>query len=128
MTPTIAGLLGLGALTLLGACFSERGGTSASSGGCDLSLDPSQYGSTIIAIQNFAFNPTPAHVKAGGKVTWVNCEAGGVAHTTTSNGAVWDSNLLNEGVTYTFTFPSAGSFDYHCTVHPSMVAQLIVDP
>jgi plastocyanin len=130
MTRTIlGGAAAVAALTVVVACFSEHGGTGPTGGSCTIGLDSAQYGSTIIAIQGFAFLPTPIHVRAGAKVTWLNCEPGGTpAHTTTSDAAVWDSNLLDPGSTYTFTFASTGTFAYHCTVHPSMTAQVIVDP
>jgi plastocyanin len=120
----------LALLLVAAACFSEHGGaTGPSAGACNVSLDPSQFGSTIIAIRNFAFEPTPTHVKAGNKVTWLDCEPTGTeAHTTTADGGAWTSSLLNTGGTYTFLFPTPGTFAYHCETHPSMTASIVVDP
>jgi plastocyanin len=116
-------------LALAAGCFSERGATGPSGGSCDVSLGPSQYGSTIVAIQGFAFNPAPVRVKVGGKVTWLNCEpAGTPSHTTTADLGAWSSPLLDPGLTYTATFNSVGTFAYHCEPHPSMTAQVVVDP
>ena len=68
-------------------------------------------------------------MRAGGKVTWLNCEAtSGLAHTATADGGAWDSNVLAPGSSFTFTFPAAGTFAYHCDIHPSMIAAVIVDP
>ena len=119
---------GLGLLLVL-ACFSEHSAATGPTGSCNINLDPAQYGSTIIAIQNFAFQPTPVHVRVGGKVSWLNCEpAGTPAHTTTADAGAWGSSLLDPGATFTFTFNTAGTFAYHCETHPFMTAQLIVDP
>jgi plastocyanin len=116
-------------LALAAACFSERGATGPSGGSCNVSLSPSQYGSTIVAIQGFAFDPTPVHVPIGGKVTWLDCEPVGTpSHTTTADAGAWNSPLLDTGLTYTTTFNSAGTFAYHCETHPSMTAQVIVAP
>ncbi len=130
ITRMMVGLAGLGVVTFTLACFSERSGaTGPSAGACTANLDPSQFGSTVIAIQGFAFQQTPVHVPAGGKVTWVNCEpAGTPAHTTTADAGAWGSAPIDPGLTYTFTFPTPGTFDYHCEPHPSMTAQIVVDP
>ncbi len=120
----------LALLALTGACVSDRSGaTGPSAGACTANLDPAQFGSTIIAIQSFAFLPTPVHVTVGSKVTWINCEpAGTPAHTSTADGGAWGSALLDPGFTYTFLFPTPGTFAYHCEPHPSMTAQIVVDP
>jgi plastocyanin len=33
---------------------------------------------------------------------------------------------MNPGATFTRTFPSAGTFQYHCTIHPGMVGTVTV--
>jgi plastocyanin len=125
----VGGLSMLGVIALAAACFSERSATGPSVGSCSVTLDPAQFGSTIVAIRNFAFTPTPVHVRTGGTVTWVNCEpAGTPSHTTTADGGAWGSPLLDPGLTYTATFNTAGTFTYHCEPHPSMTASVIVDP
>ncbi len=125
-----AGMTALFLVVLATACFSERSNVTGPSGGaCSVSLDPSQFGSTVIAIRSFSFQPTPVHVKVGGKVTWLNCEpAGTPSHTSTADGGAWGSALIDPGTTYTFLFAAAGTFSYHCEPHPSMTAQIIVDP
>lgn len=121
------GLAVLGLLAFGVACYSDRSGTGPSAGSCTANLDPSRFGSVIIAIQGFAFNPTPVQLRTGGKVTWVNCESAGTpSHTTTSDNAVWGSTPLDPGAAYTVTFPTAGTFAYHCDPHPFMTAQVVV--
>jgi len=130
MLRLLAGGLSLLGMLILGtACFSDRNATGPGTDACSVTLDPSQFGSTIVAIRDFAFTPTPVHVRAGGTVTWVNCEpAGTPAHTTTADAGAWNSPLLEPGTSYSATFNSAGTFSYHCTPHPSMVAAVVVDP
>ncbi|MBK7351053.1 MAG: cupredoxin family copper-binding protein [Gemmatimonadetes bacterium] len=122
------GLVGLGAVALSLACYSERGATGPSGGACRVALDPGQFGSVLVAIEGFAFRQTPVHVGAGGKITWVNCETDGTPHTATADGGAWDSGQLDPEGTYTATFAAAGTYDYHCDLHPGMTAQVIVDP
>ena len=102
--------------------------TGPSGGTCRVALDPAQFGSVIVSIEGFAFQQTPVHVDVGGKVTWVNCETDGTPHTATADGGAWDSGQLAPEDTYTATFAAAGTFAYHCDLHPGMTAQVIVDP
>ena len=71
---------------------------------------------TPVTIANFAFSPADVTIKAGGSVTWTNNDS--VPHTVT--GSDFDSGPIAQGATFSHTFPTAGSFDYKCTIHPSM--------
>jgi len=126
----LLGMMATGLLVLVAACFSERSTTTGpSADACAIELEPDEFGSTIVAIRNFAFLPTSVRVKAGGKVTWVNCESAGIpSHTTTADNGDWQSPLLDPGATHAVTFPTAGTYSYHCDPHPSMQATVIVDP
>ena len=78
-----------------------------------------------VEIKGFAFNPATITVKVGTKVTWTNQDA--VAHTATSvDGKSFDTVLLNQGETGSFTFDKVGTYDYICTPHPKMQATIIV--
>jgi plastocyanin len=109
------------------ACFSEH--IAAGSAAVDaraICANPASAGPGVVVIRNFAFTPASLHVAAGTPVTWVNCESTGDAHTATSNTGMWKSGLLPEFQSYTFTFPSAGTFAYFCEVHPFMQAAIVV--
>jgi len=69
-----------------------------------------------------AFAPSPVTVGVGGSVTWTNND--NTAHTST--GSTWNSGTINPGGTFTTTFPSAGTFVYHCTIHPGMTGTVTV--
>jgi plastocyanin len=124
----VAGLLAATAVLLAAACYSDRTTAPRSAAGaCQATLDPGQFGSSVIAIQDFAFKPNTIRVAAGGKVTWVNCEpAGTPAHTTTADAGQWASSLLDPGASFSFTFPTAGTFSYHCSTHPFMTGEIVV--
>ena len=78
-----------------------------------------------VIIQNFAFSPNSLTVKAGTNVTWINQDS--TTHTVTSDdGAFQSSGNLNKGDNYTFTFTKAGTYPYHCSMHPSMTGKIIV--
>jgi len=71
-----------------------------------------------------AYAPNPVTVAVGGAVTWTNNDT--TTHTSTGDGGTWDSGNIAPGATFTRTFSSAGSFRYHCTIHPGMVGTVNV--
>jgi plastocyanin len=80
-----------------------------------------------INIVDFFFDPAEVTVKVGTTVTWVN--VGPTDHTTTAfvdGDKFWDSEIMHEGDTFSFTFDEPGSFDYLCGLHPNMKAHLEV--
>jgi plastocyanin len=76
-----------------------------------------------VTIQNFAFNPATLTVKQGTKVTWTNQDT--MIHKIKS--ATFNSPDLNQGDKFEFTFDNPGSFDYSCSIHPSMTGKIVVE-
>ena len=75
-----------------------------------------------ITIKDFAFNPATLTVKQGIKVTWTNEDS--MTHKIKSD--TFNSQDLNQGDKFEFTFNNKGSFDYSCSIHPSMTGKIIV--
>ena len=71
-----------------------------------------------------AFAPNPLDITVGTTVTWTNTDA--TSHTSTSNAAGWDSGIIGPGKTFSFAFQNAGTFAYHCAIHPGMVGTVTV--
>src|SRR5712692_537530 len=87
----------------------------------------SQMNVSIFTDQNglFGFSPKVLTVNVGATVTWKNTTS--VAHTVTSDdGTSFNSGIVPAGGTFTFTFTKAGSFAYHCDIHPYMKATIVV--
>lgn len=82
-------------------------------------------GPNDVFIQGMAFSPSTITVTAGTVVTWTNKDA--VTHNVTSNPALFSSGAMADGVTYSFTFASPGTYTYKCTIHPSMTGTVIVN-
>jgi plastocyanin len=80
-------------------------------------------GGTAVAINNFSFSPATLQVKLGQQVTWTNQQPG-VTHTVTADGGTFD-HPMPSGATFSFTFATAGSFAYHCKIHPSMHGTIV---
>jgi len=76
-----------------------------------------------VTLQNFSFTPATLTVKEGATVTWVNEDS--VTHKIRSD--TFNSSDLNKGDTFDFTFTTKGSFDYSCSIHPSMTGKIIVE-
>jgi len=114
----VAGLL----LGFSVACGSDSSPTNPS--------PPSGNGSPVSIVANSstlttnAYAPNPINVSVGGSVTWTNND--NTTHTSTSNAGAWDSGNIAPGARFTMTFPNAGSFPYHCTLHPGMVGTVNV--
>lgn len=83
-----------------------------------------QAQTTGVTIQNYAFTPPTISVPVGATVTWVNNDP--VAHTASSDTGVWDSGVIQPGASYSHTFTQAGTFTYHCRIHPSMMGVVMV--
>ena len=115
-----------GAIVL--ACFSDRSaGPVNSAAECRVPVTVIDSLHFLIAIRDFAFHPDSLSVPPGATVTWINCEdAGQEPHTTTSDGAVWNSPDLSPGNRFSHTFPTGGAFPYHCTPHPFMTGKVVV--
>lgn len=86
---------------------------------------PQQQGQgTTVSIQDFFFAPAQMTVRPGTTVTWVN--NGPSPHTVTADDGSFDSETLQPGQSFSFTFANAGTFSYHCEIHPSMTGSVIV--
>jgi plastocyanin len=77
--------------------------------GCDVTVD----------LPNFS--PATLHVAAGATVTW--CWASD-SHSVTGTGL--DSDVRDTGATFTHAFATAGTYAYHCKIHSTMQATVVV--
>jgi nitrite reductase (NO-forming) len=70
-----------------------------------------------VHMAGFKYSPATVEVPAGSTVTWVNDDP--VYHTVTSDepsGPLHSANLT-AGQTFAYTFPTEGTFAYHCIPH-----------
>jgi plastocyanin len=104
----------------------------------DIDIDPGAS-----ALTTDAFSPSPKTVALNGgasvSVRWVNLDVTGgeyqsgtaTAHrieATNPAGAFPPSGNLGRGGTYTASFTTAGTYEYHCSIHPNMVGSVVVNP
>lgn len=140
---TLYVLLALAAMIVMVACSGTSGSTGSGStptpttapgGNTPAATATSSGPAMAVSITtggSFAFSPATITIKVGTTVTWTNNTS--VPHTVTSDdGTTFDSGLNTpiaaNGGTFSFTFTKAGTFAYHCQIHPFMKATVVVQP
>ena len=78
----------------------------------------------VVTIDNFTFTAPELTVAVGTTVKWVNHDD--IPHTVVEKKLSFRSKALDTDDAYSYTFASAGSFDYFCSLHPHMVGKIIV--
>ena len=78
-----------------------------------------------VDISGFAFVPQTLSVPPGTTVTWTNNDSS--SHTIASNDNLFQSGNLAKGATFSHTFGQKGTFNYHCSIHPTMTGKIIVE-
>ena len=81
-------------------------------------------------IEDICYIPSNIIVEKGKSVTWLNEDSS--FHSVTSGfypepSGLFDSGHLDPYQSYTLSFDEIGTYDYFCTLHPWMFAQVIVE-
>jgi amicyanin len=79
---------------------------------------------TQVRIDNFSFGPAELTVPVGTTVTWTNHDD--IPHTVVSIDKVFKSKVLDTDETFSFTFSTAGTYPYFCSIHPKMTGKVVV--
>ncbi len=87
---------------------------------------PAEAAGATVTVANMAFGPTRATVGLGESVTWRFEDAMG--HSATSDEGFFDTGVASGGATRSITFRSAGTFGYHCSLHPLTMQGVVVVP
>lgn len=127
-------ILAIGALVAATACangYSSAAPSPTPAPAPSPTPEPAPSASTPVSIPlgastlgNRAFAPDLVDIAVGGTVTWTNTDS--VAHTTTADQGSWDSGSVAPGGKFSSTYSSAGTFPYHCAIHPGMVGTITV--
>ncbi|MEP6464951.1 MAG: cupredoxin family copper-binding protein [Parafilimonas sp.] len=108
-------LLTVFAITCFYAC--SKSGSSYGNGG-------GNGAGNAVSIKNFAFSVSSLSVAKATTVTWTNNDA--VTHTVTADDASFDSGNIAPGATFSHIFNTAGTVAYHCSIHTSMKANVVI--
>ena len=114
------------AMVGLAACGGS--GTSSSSASSTAGVAGVNVGAatvTIAATGQLAFTPAMEAVHVGDIVEWSN--TGSVEHTVTfdSQPSLSDPSL-QPGANWEVKFTTAGTYQFHCSIHPTMVGTVVV--
>jgi amicyanin len=102
--------------------------TRLAAGPC-LAQDANTAGAAPVAtvtMDNNTFIPAEITVVPGTTVTWTNSEA--MPHTVVDQNKAFRSKTLVKDGSFSFTFTTAGDYDYLCSIHPFMKGKVIVKP
>ena len=101
---------------------SEEAGGSGSGEAESTESEPAPSGeaakSEKVQIVEFTYEPDPVVVQVGGKVIWQNEDT--APHTATADDGSFDTGTIEKGKLGSATFKEAGTFTYHCEIHPTM--------
>jgi plastocyanin len=113
-------LAGVAFIAGTAACSDNNSNTPAA----DVSITTGASTKTTTA---FSPNPFTKSLATSGQVTWVNND--GVQHDLESDtGGVFDSGDMSPNGTFSHTFTAAGTYAYHCSIHPNMVGTIVITP
>jgi plastocyanin len=71
-----------------------------------------------------AYSPSPMTVSAGTTVTWMNNDTS--THNSTADSGAFATGSIAPGASASVKLQNAGTFVYHCTIHPGMVGTIVV--
>jgi plastocyanin len=82
-------------------------------------------------LEDKAYDPNPVEIKVNETIIWTNNDLtthtvteGNPSTTVPTNG--FDSGLLSPDQSYEHVFEKAGTVEYHCILHPTMIGKVIV--
>lgn len=79
---------------------------------------------TYVDIRNNAFQPSTVEVAANDTVQWTNRDQ--IAHTVKFDHQAEGSGPIPPGRTESETFPTPGTYAYHCEIHQAMTGTVVV--
>jgi plastocyanin len=92
-----------------GACATAASGTAAT---------------VTVQIKDFKFSPQPVNAKVGDTVGWTNGDS--APHTATMDDGSCSTDTIAQGATGLLTFTKAGTYTYHCKIHPTQMKDFTV--
>jgi len=96
----------------------EEAGSTAEAGGKAPAPSGDAVRSEKVEIADFAYDPDPVTIEAGGKVIWQNEDS--VPHTATAEDGSFDTGTIEEGKLKSENFKQPGTYEYVCSIHPQM--------
>jgi len=115
----LASLVLLILISCTGATTEPEPATTTEQATTETTTGSTDGGEEEVVMDNVAFRPDEVRVAAGTTLTWTNQDL--VAHTTTSEDDLWDSERMGQSESFSFTFEEPGTYTYLCTIHPAQM-------
>lgn len=126
-------LLALGSSAILAVAACSSGGSSAApadtpataseapaAGGACTTTDAA--GTVAVTIEGFAYSPGSISASVGDVIAFTNKDA--ASHTATLDDGSCDTGGIAADATGALTFSAAGTYPFHCTIHPDMTGTI----
>jgi plastocyanin len=94
---------------------------SPASAGC---TESATGGEVPVAIKDFAFSPAAIQASVGQNVSFTNSDS--APHTATLDDGSCTTSQIAQGGTDGLIFSAAGTYPFHCEVHPNMKGTITV--
>jgi plastocyanin len=79
---------------------------------------------TTVTIKDFKYSATSVQAKVGDVVAWTNQDS--APHTATMDDGACDTGQIANGATAMLVFRTAGTYTYHCAVHPGQMKDVTI--
>jgi plastocyanin len=121
-------------LVSLAACSSST--SMSSNHAAPPPAPPSAPGTVLVTVSEYRFSPDTIMISKGTPVRWTN--EGTLGHSVVSDSAgVFNSSTLGTGgvdtygmpyagASYDMTFTTAGTYPYHCGIHPRQMRGVVI--
>ena len=126
--------LSAGAILILAACSSGGGATTAPAAAPSVAAsapaagpacaESAAAGEVSVAAKDFAFNPAAIMAKVGQTITFTNGDS--APHTATLDDGSCTTPNIASGSSDGLLFTTAGTYPFHCKVHPNMKGTITV--
>ena len=102
---------------------SEGGGGGG--GGVCATAEAGTTAAVSVEIKDFAYSPEPVTGKVGDVIGWTNGDS--APHTATLDDGSCSTDNISQGATGLLVFNEAGTYTYHCNVHPSQMKDFTIE-
>lgn len=104
--------------------FGYKSSYKTSSNNSTNSSTASESEPNTVSMENLSFQPGALFISVGDEVTWTNNDS--ATHTVVANDSSFQSEQLNSGSSFKNIFSKPGTYQYYCSIHPSMTGKIIV--
>ncbi len=122
----LVALLGAALLAGCGGDAKTTEATRQSTEAAKPASDGATESTNTIKIVDFVYDPTPATVRAGQKISVPNADAAPHTITDDSSGNAFDSGTIKGKATGSVTIDKPGTYAYICEFHPFMKGEITV--